>query len=804
MNPKLSVAAKTAARLRPGGGVAAAIKDAADQAANPPGSTVWGPPSPGQSWQDYEDAVHLSDSQKKNQERVVPVRVNPGARVSSTVANAAPEKPDYFSQLSETLPLEPTEGQKSTVGPAEGEDRISADVKLAPSFRKIEESFPEEMTRRAESVDAQDVHDEMNDRYEAGDLGKNSMADIEKYRSVYENEVFPQLGERVERPSGFDVLRTPASDTPQKTVDYDDPIYSTMSQLDISARADFDNDYDHPEPRFMRAAQRFMEQGKNDGTNDPENLTSNWVKGDQLRIHRNAGIPGRPISTIDDDTWYSAIDEYQNYGYIPYARDDADLAKLDREWASSQFPKFWNAVSNSRDVVPYSMEYHGKNVNGREFDDKAPLYLKQTDELIDSKDPRVDPASGADRTGMSAYTPSSYKVTYADGTSEEFPGGGFEIVKQYSWDEDENGNPVIWDPTITVMFRDGSLVNFDGVEDVQKNLVPQGIMRSENPDVDDVMYWAPDLEMDDGTVLSFDEVIELARDEDGRNENVDYDFGPAGLGKPKRLLGDFIEDGGFNFSDAPAKMWDLTASSVPYFGKMLSATRAIPDAELATHSIDPTSLNLDGEATGISDDMDLDKYLSAIGWNLAMPITEYGVGRIGGKAPFVKKGLQKKFGNRAAVPIAEWGIGTIGEGLEEIPGNFFEDAASYGMQEAYADPVLDEDGEVMRDSTGHEIRDENTPWYKRVQNFAADAPEAFIGGSLLGGAFGVPEIPSTIGDAYSRYKQNKADKANGLGVYREAYDGNQDFELPPELKARLDAQNERRRKEARSNGGKSQ
>ncbi len=802
MNPKLSAAAKTAARLRPGSGVAATIKDAADKAANPPGSTVWGPPSPGQSWQDYENAVHLSDSRKKNQERVVPIRVNPGARVASTVANADPDGPDYFSQLNETLPLEPTPRQRATVEPAEGEARVEATVPLAPSFQETGDHV-DDLRRLYSAEDPQYVRGTPGDQYRQGSLLNDP--ELEKYAEVYENEVFPKLGERKDRATGFELLMTPEPEFLREQVDYDDPIYSTMSQLDISARADIENGFDHPEPRFKRVAKRFMDQGKDDGTNDIENLTSQSLPGEQYLMYRENGIPGRPIDEIDPDGNYSKMAEYINYGFMPYARGPEDVTKLEREYALETPAKLFSELATSRESANDSTYYaYGKKFSGREFEKKAPLYLKRVDRLIDSKDPSVDPASGADRTGMSAYTPSSYKVTYADGTSEEFPGGGFEIIKPYSFDLDENGNPVVWDPTIVVEFRNGLSVTFDDMEDVKKSLVPQGIMRSDDPDRDDIMYWAPDLQLDDGTSIPFDEAIAIAEDDGKSNENIRYDFGNMGLGKPQRMLGDFWEDGRFNFEDLPAKMWDITASSLPYMHPFTAWTKAVSDAEAATHSIDPASLNLAGESFDVSEDMDLDKYLSAIGWNLAMPITEYGVGRIGGKAPFVKKGLQKILGNSAAVPVAEWLIGTGGEGLEEIPGNLFEDAARYGMQELYADPVLDEYGEVLRDSTGHEVRDESTPWQKRLQNFIDDVPEAVTGGVLLGGAFGVPEIPSTIGDAYRRHQQNKADKAEGLGVYREAYDGKQDFELPPELKARLDAQNERRRKEARSNGSEGQ
>lgn len=534
----------------------------------------------------------------------------------------------------------------------------------------------------------------------------------------------------------------------------------------------------------------FREQGLDDGTNMNANLTSNYMLGKQYKKYSNAGLGGRSVDDIDDNKVYSKIDEMRNYGFNAYMPDDGTYAKMLAERASVIPSMLANDLANSREnIFDYGInikddEGSTTRQSGQEFEDKVPGYIDTVTKNLESDSPDNPYVSkDADHTGMTAFKYSGYKVRLEDGTEEEH--SDIVGIDPYGY-VDENGNNVY--ESIIVTFADGQQVEFEGEDDYRSNLLPSEKIEATTDDDPNAAFWVPDFEFDDGTRLTYDQVINLTNENFRGDDSLGYDFGFMNIAKPHRLQGDFItEDAGFNFEDLVPKMYDLITGSAPYFYFPTSIPLGVSNALAATHSIDPQTIDSDGSARLVSEDMDNEKYTAAVLGNAIMPFTEIGLGRIGSAAIKPLSGIRRKYGERAIYPGLEWGIGTFGEGLEEIPGNMVENYMTNGLRSWYGNPVLDDKGNEIIDNTGHLVRDSNTSLPDRFKNFMDDAPEAFIGGSLLGGLFGLRPrtLRNTINETRDIYNQNKQDRAYGLRPYIRPDGLDVEFELDPEYEARL-------------------
>lgn len=125
--------------------------------------------------------------------------------------------------------------------------------------------------------------------------------------------------------------------------------------------------------------------------------------------------------------------------------------------------------------------------------------------------------------------------------------------------------------------------------------------------------------------------------------------------------------------------------------------------------------------------------------NLLVPFTEMIVGPVGEEIiPLAKLVEKLPIDSPLAKYLTNMLIGKLGEGVEEVLGNPFEEATDQG-EDAYADPMLDENGEPIHDMYGHEMRDSSTPGWKRMDNFFGDVANnvnAFLGGMGVAGAMG--------------------------------------------------------------------
>lgn len=261
--------------------------------------------------------------------------------------------------------------------------------------------------------------------------------------------------------------------------------------------------------------------------------------------------------------------------------------------------------------------------------------------------------------------------------------------------------------------------------------------------------------------------------------------------RPARLGGQevFGEDGP-DISNLPNNAIDWTAGSIPIsapgiFPWLYSASnagRAITGANAnsfnpATMSWSPSAGYFDErgnlrygvrDSSGTYDD-DLGSATAAsnAAFSFLTPLTEMVVGPVGEQMIPLEK-LSGKIPARSALGrlAIDQLVGAAGEGVEEILGNPFEEAMTYGPY-MYADPVIDEKtGKPMIDSYGHELRKETKPG-RRVSNFFEDVSDnanAFLGGAVVSGLMGLPFYPAMIGNARL---QDRARKKNDMPLYIE-------------------------------------
>lgn len=543
------------------------------------------------------------------------------------------------------------------------------------------------------------------------------------------------------------------------------------------------------EPQYDRGSKDPWEILRDDrfdnGSGNTESHVTNVMSGEQYIKYRQAGIPGRPIEEINPDGTYSKIDEYHNHGFIPYVPDKEAFNNMMLQQVEAGPTKVFNEMRDVREeMFPYEATINGKTINSSNYDpQKANVYLRKAQDELNAEDPEsswFDPE--ANHEGMTAYTPSSYAVKFPDGSTEEFPGGGYSIIKRPTYNFDENGNKYIVDPSVVVEFRDGSAIQFDDEDDYHASLSVTGHRPAEENE--ETVYWVPDFVTDDGTRLNYSEMLSLATDDDPEDtsDGITYDMNLGGLGTPRNMLKGITEGGNLG-----ANFWDIAASSAPYFFGPTAWSSAGSNASIALSGNAPMETDEYGVGSQVAENIRPDQYLSNIGFNFAMPATERLAGNIVGKNPLIKVEpfIRRKFGGTAAEPLALSAANVLGEGAEEIVGNAFEDAANNGLLGWYANDAVDENGNPLYDRTGHVVKDLSTSLPNRVSNYADDAPEAFVGGALLGGAFRAPQIVrSDIPETLRRMNYNRNLRKIGLKPFKQSANENAEFVLPDDLVAR--------------------
>lgn len=497
---------------------------------------------------------------------------------------------------------------------------------------------------------------------------------------------------------------------------------------------------------------------KDDGTLNPNALSSDTMTGEEYERLAILSGTGRPIEKIDPNGTYSKIQEMQDYGFVPYVRSPEDLSKMKLQWMSEIPTKAANELGRSRtSIFDYTIDTGDQNFSGNDFENNVTTYidrmgaLEKATQTEDGKSIFTD--KNGDHTGMTPYTYGAWQVTYEDGTVKEHPHGDYDALQRK-------------DGTILVTFSDGSQALFDDENDFTTNLKGIGYQVAEEGE--EPIAWFPDLVLDSGQRIPYADVVALVNDDvnsEDRDSSISYDYGFGDLGKPAS------HSKGLFFDGVPGLVngtWDLLAQSAPYFTVPSGITLGLSRTASAINGREPKSLRADGTSRNLAEDVDDSEYLSLLLANAAMPLTEFGWGRIGkaAAAPFTKTLTKYGLDQRALYPWYQWLTGTVGEGLEELPGNVVEDMTQNGFRGTYANQVYDENGKAVYDSAGRPVLDRDTSFWDRLNNWKDDAGEAFAGGAWLGALFGIPSLPSTYVKSAENWANNRRLIADGTGFYR--------------------------------------
>ena len=372
-------------------------------------------------------------------------------------------------------------------------------------------------------------------------------------------------------------------------------------------------------------------------------------------------------------------------------------------------------------------------------------------------------------------TPMKHVYTFGTGDDAEEISGRGEFHAQMTGNGDE----------IAVWFGDNTddAWIFDNEEDMNANLVVDVVPTSEDDSsVDTYANIEPLTYMQyDGTEVSvpYFDAINMGYGK----YNVDY--GPLNIGKPANEVADLGE---WNFGEWTPKIIDMFAGSAPLFSGKTAWPMAVGNAITSSQGLDPQSYDQStGSYQRMAEDITADQLALATVLSLGMPATERLAGNLG-SAPLSK--LTGKAVEKAGLsPLTNYPMEAIvGEGVEEVIAGSWEEVQSMGLDEAFGDPMLDEEGNPMYDSTGHAIKDPSTPIDRRFANYRKTWLENFLGGATLGSVMTAPQVlgdAATGGGYIGQHRAQKnmrdAEKAYGLPRYRVAKKGNKEFVITPEI-----------------------
>lgn len=499
---------------------------------------------------------------------------------------------------------------------------------------------------------------------------------------------------------------------------------------------------------------RSVESKIDDGSLERGNLTAPDMTGAQYINYVNSGLGGRPVEDIDPHAVYNKIDEHDNYGFTYYSPDwQTELGmRIDHE--IGMVPK---GVSALADLRPQNFM---KSVDGIEFDSRnfADEFAKWSDDKLskalnaaDKSDDTLVYAQDADEETIANSVPMVFdeiSVTTEDGQEHKFSASSYSIL------------PVNYDGTITVVLDDpdSTTITFNDADDLMENFNP-GQMHIASEGQQPFAYLPVDGGMEiNGTYLTPSQAMKV------RSGNYTADYGPMNILKPRtetkefwdadRSGGDVLSLDNFDFTDIAPQFVDIAFGSSPYFNPSTAWPLAVANAYQASKGIDTMTINPDGSSYLVAENISPDVYKANILGNAVMPATEYGLGNIG-------RQVVKPFSNMTTplAPTLQLATGVVGEGLEEIPANIIDQLKIQGTENLYANDLTDEYGNVLLDSTGHPLYDSNTSFYDRARNFAMDAPNAFIGGALLGGAFGLREVPTAVANTRRAIEERKISRS---------------------------------------------
>lgn len=566
--------------------------------------------------------------------------------------------------------------------------------------------------------------------------------------------------------------------------------------------AGLDDDWQHSSDELSDAWKQHQEESIDDGTMSYSNLTSNWVTGKQLKAQVAAGLTplyDMDLDDVDDNRVYSKRDLQLNNGYTPYLPDGASMQNLVEQNAMGMPSKIESAIANSREnMTSYDMTVDDQTVNSKDFD-RNKAYKWLTDPST------MNEYTWTNRDGFVWY-PNTDQFAIADD-------GNIMVGEENPETEEFVLGKITGAGRPGFLLADGTPITFDDVDEMNAFIASyDNFQRTKSGD--EWTVYQPSYTLPSGQQLTYDQVARLYNDTqddlpekgdgkayDGRY-GVSYDFGPLNIGKPKELIEaqDNIIDHYFNpMADAVPSFWDLASTSVPYIADEIAYPMALSDAYMMSINVDPWRTKVDGSmqkaaddlseetkdalrAQGIDPDQFQDYRTGDMGAERAAayaltPLSEAIFGdnpaKEYGERGFTKLLNNTKFGKN---PLLKAGLNIIGEGLEEIPGNIFEEGTTSGLSRSwFGDYLKGEDGKELTDESGNRLISQdkditskfNHPeqlWQgedksKDSRSFWDDAQDSFFGGAALGGGFTLPKTAMDIKrDGFSGRKSEASDE----------------------------------------------
>lgn len=485
-----------------------------------------------------------------------------------------------------------------------------------------------------------------------------------------------------------------------------------------------------------------------DGTADYSHLAASYMTGKQYQEYVKAGMGGRALEKIDPNATYNKMEEMNDHGFTPWIPDqDTDVRINDSGlWAlPGQALSYLGDIREN--AMNPTMEYDGKTIRNNDFESNYESYMGNIDDDIKTGDFDV------------AVTPQTFSYDFGNGVIHV---GAVDDIK-------DNG-----DNTVELHFQDGTTEDvsmnwlqnyilddgsFDmnsaatGVVDIPEEHyrgVTQDQFRDNGGKYGDytlAKYNARDMILNDGQALSASDVNHLYNEAD--SNDIKYNNGPLDLGKPGRLIGDM--PGGIG--DVVPWTTDLIADNVGYMYWPATVGTALSNLEQSANGVQAGSHNGRTGATrmlgGEYDENGNLKYVSdedkenmnALFGLLGPLVVEQTLG-VG--SSFLRKPLDKALKNRIAPGLGReaglLGLETAGEAGEEMLGDVYEDIMRYGWNGAFANALTDENGNIIYDDAGNEIRDTSASTGERLKNYfnLADRAPAAAGGAGMALALNLP------------------------------------------------------------------
>lgn len=374
------------------------------------------------------------------------------------------------------------------------------------------------------------------------------------------------------------------------------------------------------------------------------------------------------------------------------------------------------------------------------------------------------------------------------------------------------------------------------------------------------VVYMPDMVLPDGTAISRDVVYNIANDDnpdDWKEDGIRYGFEPSGFNpmrmpllatnpllwltdsRPRRLMHDeLIDDEGFHFNEIPNWITDAAANSARISLPVYQWFDAVANAAPYAAGIESGSGDEYGRYQTSGYEPNSEENTIKFGTTLFGPLLENlaGYGHEPLLDPMVEKMIDSKFAKDSFENLLlskSWD--SVGEAMEEIIGNYVDEPATYGLRNAWANPIsrpyagmgaiYDEDhnqlydevkddasdeelsklyDDIMRnhgqngqfpvlyDEHGREFRDPNTSGSDRFINAIRPTLEhwretanAALGGAGVSWLYGMPEL--VYGAANSvmksrRKNDNFSPDEQEIGANDEGVDNVSDIYVPESVR----------------------